>query len=82
MLIGSVPRIGDKGNRQKPAVGEVPSAMNPPAGCHFHPRCPYAQDRCRTEVPALRAMGDGRMARCHFAETLTLAGMDGPGAGA
>jgi oligopeptide/dipeptide ABC transporter ATP-binding protein len=77
MLIGSVPRIGDKGHRQKPAVGEVPSAMNPPAGCHFHPRCPYAQDRCRTEVPALLPMGDGRMARCHFSETLTLAGMDG-----
>jgi len=77
MLIGSVPRIGDKGTRQKPAVGEVPSAMNPPGGCHFHPRCPYAADRCRTEVPALRPMGDGRFARCHFSETLTLAGMDG-----
>lgn len=76
-LIASVPRIGNRGQRQKPAVGEVPSAMNAPSGCHFHPRCAYAVDRCRTEVPALRPMGDGRFSRCHFAETLTLAGMDG-----
>lgn len=78
-LIGAVPRIGIRGHRQKPAVGEVPSAMNPPSGCHFHPRCAYATDRCRAEVPDLRPMGDGRFARCHLAETLTLAGMDGAG---
>ncbi len=76
-LIAAVPRIGaTKGHRQKPAVGEVPSAMNPPTGCHFHPRCAYATDLCRTEVPALRPVGDGRMARCHFADTLSLSGMD------
>ena len=63
-LIGSVPRIGAaKGPRKKPAVGEVPSAMNPPTGCHFHPRCAYAADICRSDVPPLRAMGDGRASR-------------------
>ena len=76
-LIGSVPRIGAaKGPRKKPAVGEVPSAMNPPTGCHFHPRCAYAADICRTDVPLLQAMGDGRASRCHFAGDLTLVGMD------
>lgn len=78
-LIGSVPRIGAaKGARKKAAVGEVPSAMNPPAGCHFHPRCAYAAAICRTEVPALRPMDEGRLVRCHFAADLSLTGMAGP----
>jgi oligopeptide/dipeptide ABC transporter ATP-binding protein len=46
--------------------GEVPSAIDPPSGCKFHPRCPYAEARCTTEVPALREFSDGRMASCHF----------------
>jgi peptide/nickel transport system ATP-binding protein len=78
-LIGSVPRIGAHkrgGNRRIVAHGEVPSAANPPSGCHFHPRCPYAQDICRREVPALREIKPGRASRCHFAETLDLAGMN------
>ena len=76
-LIGSVPRIGAaKGPRKKPAVGEVPSAMNPPTGCHFHPRCAYAAAICRSDVPPLRAVAEGRASRCHFAGDLTLVGMD------
>ncbi len=76
-LIGSVPRIGRQGAvRKRPATGEVPSAANPPSGCHFHPRCPYAQDRCRAEIPALREIRPGRLSRCHFAEELDLAGMN------
>jgi len=47
-------------------TGDVPSPINPPAGCRFHPRCRFAQDRCRTERPALRALGDGRQVACHF----------------
>lgn len=77
-LIGSVPRIGRGKVTKRVAIGEVPSAANPPSGCHFHPRCPYAADRCRTEVPALREISPGRLSRCHFAETLTLVGVDGP----
>jgi peptide/nickel transport system ATP-binding protein len=76
-LIGSVPRIGGhkRGTKRIVAAGEVPSAAKPPSGCHFHPRCPYAQDICRREVPALREIRPGRQSRCHFAETLDLQGM-------
>ena len=46
--------------------GEVPSALNPPSGCRFHPRCPLAMDRCSTEVPALSDQGSGRVVACHL----------------
>jgi oligopeptide transport system ATP-binding protein len=47
--------------------GEVPSPLNPPSGCVFHPRCPIAVDRCRTDVPLLRDLGVGHAAACHLA---------------
>ncbi|MFW9920257.1 MAG: ABC transporter ATP-binding protein [Candidatus Thorarchaeota archaeon] len=50
--------------------GEVPSPINPPTGCRFHPRCPFAQDRCMTDAPELRDMGDGHLVACHYAGTL------------
>jgi oligopeptide transport system ATP-binding protein len=46
--------------------GEVPSALNPPSGCRFHPRCPMAMDKCKTEIPALVDQGDGRVVACHL----------------
>jgi oligopeptide/dipeptide ABC transporter ATP-binding protein len=46
--------------------GELPSPLNPPAGCPFHSRCPIAQDRCRTERPELRPVSNGAQAACHF----------------
>jgi oligopeptide/dipeptide ABC transporter ATP-binding protein len=46
--------------------GEPPSPVNPPTGCHFHPRCPRAHDRCRSEVPALREVEPGRSVACHL----------------
>jgi oligopeptide/dipeptide ABC transporter ATP-binding protein len=60
----------------KPLGGDVPSPMNIPPGCRFHTRCPYAQDRCRSEEPLLRTLADGHTAACHFAETLPPAGLD------
>lgn len=48
-----------------PVEGEVPSAINPPSGCAFHPRCALAIDRCRAEVPSLAIMRDGRSVACH-----------------
>ena len=60
-------------DRQPPAIaleGNVPSAVTLPSGCRFHPRCPWAQDQCRVEVPALRAMGEGHLAACHYAEMI------------
>jgi peptide/nickel transport system ATP-binding protein len=60
-----VPDIDRQRNRIV-LTGDVPSPMSPPAGCRFHPRCRYAQDRCRAERPALRLIAPGRTAACHF----------------
>ncbi len=46
--------------------GEVPSPLNPPSGCHFHPRCPVAQDECREIIPALRDIGEGHLVACTY----------------
>ena len=46
--------------------GELPSPLDPPAGCPFHSRCPIAQDRCKLDRPVLRPVGDGALAACHF----------------
>ncbi|OYX83872.1 MAG: hypothetical protein B7Y75_04985 [Azorhizobium sp. 35-67-5] len=71
-LLDSVPKLvlaDGETARFKPIAGELPSPLAPPSGCHFHGRCPLVQDRCRTERPALRAVGPGRTAACHFART-------------
>jgi peptide/nickel transport system ATP-binding protein len=52
--------------------GEVPSPASPPSGCYFHPRCMFAEERCRTEAPALQEVTPGHFARCHFAAELEL----------
>jgi peptide/nickel transport system ATP-binding protein len=49
-----------------PIKGEMPSPLAPPSGCHFHPRCPYAFDRCRMEAPPLREVAPGRLSACHL----------------
>ena len=51
-----------------PIPGTPPSPARLPSGCAFHPRCPIAADRCRTDVPALRPTGPGRLSACHYAE--------------
>jgi oligopeptide/dipeptide ABC transporter ATP-binding protein len=55
--------------------GEVADPANPPPGCAFHPRCPYAEARCRAEVPALKETAPGNFSACHRAEELTLIGV-------
>ena len=57
--------------------GEIADPAKAPPGCSFHPRCRYAEERCRTEVPALREVG-GRSVACHFAEQLDLKGVAEP----
>ena len=51
------------------AKGEIASALDPPSGCHFHPRCPMKADRCVTEVPILAAVSPGHLAACHFRDS-------------
>ena len=66
-LLSAVP-IPDPSVKRKRIVltGDVPNPINPPKGCHFHPRCPKAMDRCRNEAPVLKDIGDGHMAACHL----------------
>jgi oligopeptide/dipeptide ABC transporter ATP-binding protein len=58
-----------------PLAGEVADASNVPKGCAFHPRCPFAVDRCRQDRPELQEWAPGRMAACHRARELDLAGV-------
>jgi oligopeptide transport system ATP-binding protein len=66
-LLSAVP-IPDPGAKRQRIVlqGDVPNPISPPAGCHFHPRCPKVMDRCRTEAPLLREIAPGRQAACHL----------------
>jgi peptide/nickel transport system ATP-binding protein len=65
-LLASVPRIGNRKRAFVTVKGEIPSPLNPPPGCHFHPRCPAATERCRVEVPKLREIAPGRLSACHL----------------
>jgi len=69
-LLAATPRV-DPDRREIPQIikGELPSPLNPPPGCTFNSRCPFAQARCLVEVPPLRAI-EGRLAACHFAEEI------------
>jgi len=70
-LVSAVPIPDpDFAGRAQILVGEVPSPINPPTGCRFHPRCIFAQEICQTEEPLLRDMGDGHLVACHFAGEL------------
>ena len=60
-----IPEPGLKRTRIR-LVGDVPNPINPPAGCHFHPRCPKAFDRCKVESPVLKQAADGHWAACHL----------------
>jgi peptide/nickel transport system ATP-binding protein len=65
-LLDSVPRIENRKRAFSVVKGEIPSPINPPAGCHFHPRCPLAMERCRVEVPKLREVAPGQRSACHL----------------
>ena len=69
------PRLRTKGIRIR-LEGEVADPGNPPSGCYFHPRCRYAQDRCRHEEPAAREIRNDHWVACHFAEELELRGFE------
>ena len=66
-LLGAVPRPDPKRRRKTVSIeGEVPSLRMRPTGCEFHPRCPYAQERCRRETPPPTMLDDQHQVRCHF----------------
>ena len=73
-LLTAIPQPDPKRKVERVILeGQVPSPLNKPSGCPFHPRCPYRQQRCEAEVPELRPLGD-RMVACHLAEELELRG--------
>ncbi|MFT8244662.1 ABC transporter ATP-binding protein [Roseomonas sp. BN140053] len=74
-LLAAVPKIEARKKAFNTVKGEIPSPLNPPKGCHFHPRCPHAFDRCRVEVPALKEIAPGHRSRCHLNDEPGRAGM-------
>jgi peptide/nickel transport system ATP-binding protein len=67
-LLANAPRIRPQKQRFTPVAGEIPSPFQPPSGCHFHPRCPHALPRCRSERPALIEIAPGHLSACHLNE--------------
>ena len=65
-LLAEVPRLDTRARRFAPIEGEIPSPIDPPSGCHFHPRCPNATLRCREKRPALREISPDRHSACHL----------------
>ncbi|EHR60460.1 ABC transporter ATP-binding protein [Saccharomonospora cyanea] len=67
-LMAASPSARDADRTIRPIDGYPPDITSPPSGCAFHPRCPFAQGRCRTDEPELRTIAPGRKSACHFAE--------------
>ena len=75
-LLSAVPKPDPRLEAQEIILsGEVANPADPPSGCLFHPRCQYAQDRCRQEAPALEEVLPGHFAACHFTSELELTGV-------
>jgi peptide/nickel transport system ATP-binding protein len=79
MLLDAIPDLEMTGRERVPVGGEVPSPIDPPAGCHFHPRCPFAEERCWTETPQSIPFGSGQV-RCHAVEEQRLPEPSSPAA--
>ncbi len=76
-LLSAIPKPDPRQRSRRIVLeGDVADPANPPSGCYFHPRCPYAQERCRQEAPPLREVAPGHMAACHFSEELGLQGVE------
>jgi peptide/nickel transport system ATP-binding protein len=68
-LLAEIPRLTTGRRTFHPVKGEIPSPLNPPSGCHFHPRCPHALARCKEAAPPLREIAPGRTSACWLNET-------------
>ena len=69
-LLNEVPRLDLRKRQYTPVAGEIPSPLNPPTGCHFHPRCPHATSKCHSEIPQLKGIAPDRQSACFLNETL------------
>jgi peptide/nickel transport system ATP-binding protein len=69
-LLAEVGKVEPVKRKFTPIKGEIPSPLAPPAGCHFHPRCPHAMAKCMTTAPALKQIGPGRLSACYLNEQL------------
>lgn len=69
-LLESLPRIEEEQEKLLSISGDVPDLINPPSGCRFHPRCPYAKSMCDKEVPSLETYKDEHLVACHQADLL------------
>ena len=65
-LLRAAPSLESGKKVFQPIAGEIPSSLNPPSGCHFHPRCPHAMARCKSEAPPLKIVAMGRLSACHL----------------
>ena len=68
MLLDAIPDLDMSGRPRTPVAGEVPNPLDPPPGCAFHPRCPWANERCKRERPEFKASPTGGMVACHAVE--------------
>lgn len=74
-LISALPISDPRHRGERPVLeGEIANPAAPPAGCYFHPRCPFAVDKCKVEAPPMQEISPGRFVSCHRAEELELAG--------
>ena len=65
-LLAEVPKMDARHKTFTAIKGEIPSPLNPPTGCHFHPRCPFAMERCKTEAPQLKRIAPDHVSACHL----------------
>ena len=65
-LLAEIPTLKSRHKTFTAIKGEIPSPLNPPSGCHFHPRCPHAMPRCKTEVPTLKGIAINHLSACHL----------------
>jgi oligopeptide transport system ATP-binding protein len=68
LFAASLPSHPDEAKEEVVLAGEVPSALNPPSGCHFHPRCPFAMPQCAATEPELVEVSRGHQVACHLYE--------------
>jgi len=65
-LLSGVPTLDTKKKIYEPIKGEIPSPLNPPSGCYFHPRCKFASDKCKVEKPVLKQIASNHFSACHL----------------